>query len=176
MRARTSLGAALVAIGLLALALPSALAASPTYDINTLAGKVASLHGTAGLQVRFSAFLEEEADESEDAPPPGPTAPITPNIVLSSPLDGTSIAGPERPRQPGHGRRAAERDVDRGRSEQPQPGRRLGQRLRHPDLDAARSAARRAARSATATPGRTTRMTAARPGAARAPTRRISAR
>ena len=34
----------------------SASAASPqTYDINTLAGKVASLHGTAGLQIRFSA-------------------------------------------------------------------------------------------------------------------------
>src|SRR5206468_3551497 len=70
------------------------LAASPTYDINTLAGKVASLHGTAGLQVRFSALIEEEADEAEDAPPPGPTAPITPNFVLSSPLDGTSIAAP----------------------------------------------------------------------------------
>ena len=38
---------------------------APTYDITTLAGKVASLHGTAGLQIRFSAFLEEEA-ESDD--------------------------------------------------------------------------------------------------------------
>jgi hypothetical protein len=93
-RARTPLGAAMAAIVLVTLALPSAIAASPTYDINTLAGKVASLRGTAGLQVRFSAFLEEEADVSEDAPPPGPTAPITPNIVLSSPLDGTSIQAP----------------------------------------------------------------------------------
>jgi hypothetical protein len=33
-------------------------AAAPQYDISTLAGKVASLHGTAGLQIRFSAFIE----------------------------------------------------------------------------------------------------------------------
>jgi hypothetical protein len=92
-RARSPLGAGLVAVALLTLAMPAAIAASPTYDITTLAGKVASLRGTAGLQVRFSAFLEEEADEG-DSPPPGPTSPITPNFVLSSPLDGTTIAGP----------------------------------------------------------------------------------
>ncbi len=94
MRARTPIGAAFVALLLLSLALPPAIAASPKYDISTLAGKVASLRGTAGLQVRFSAFLEEEAGEDEDAPPPGPTDPIDANIVLSSPLDGTSIASP----------------------------------------------------------------------------------
>ncbi|HEX2756366.1 MAG TPA: sialidase family protein [Candidatus Limnocylindrales bacterium] len=95
MRARTPLTAALVAVSLLTLALPSAFAASPKYDITTLAGKAASLHGTAGLQVRFSAFLEEEATGAENqTPPPGPTTPITPSFVLSSPLDGTSIAGP----------------------------------------------------------------------------------
>ena len=94
MRARTPIGAAFVALLLLSLALPPAIAASPRYDISTLAGKAASLHGTAGLQVRFSAFLEEEAGEEEDAPPPGPTDPIDANIVLSSPLDGTSIASP----------------------------------------------------------------------------------
>ena len=93
MRARSSLGAVLVAVALLTMALPSVIAASPKYDISTLAGKVASLRGTAGLQVRFSAFLEEEADE-EEAPDPGPTAPITPSFVLSSPLDGTSIQAP----------------------------------------------------------------------------------
>jgi hypothetical protein len=38
-------------------AAPTAVA-SPTYDINTLAGKVASLNGTAGLQIRFSSFIE----------------------------------------------------------------------------------------------------------------------
>ena len=35
-----------------------------TYDINTLAGKVASVNGTAGLQIRFSAFIEEESHDS----------------------------------------------------------------------------------------------------------------
>src|SRR5438034_128968 len=65
---------------------PSA-AAAPRYDINTLAGKVASLRGTAGLQIRFSAFLEQEAEEPEGIPAPGS---ITPIHVLSSPLDGTT--------------------------------------------------------------------------------------
>src|SRR6267154_748226 len=36
--------------------------ASATYDINTLAGKVASVNGTAGLQIRMSAFIQQEAD------------------------------------------------------------------------------------------------------------------
>jgi hypothetical protein len=92
-RARSPLGAGLVAVAVLTLAVPSAIAASPKYDTTTLAGKVKALRGTAGLQVRFSAFIEAEAGEG-DVPPPGPTAPITPAFVLSSPLDGTSIAGP----------------------------------------------------------------------------------
>ena len=65
--------------------------ASAKYDISTLAGKVASLNGTAGLQIRFSAFIEEEAEE-EDASSP---AAISPAYVLSSPLDGNSIAAPD---------------------------------------------------------------------------------
>ncbi len=69
-----------------------AAAAQPTYDITTLAGKVASLNGTAGLQIRFSAFIEQEAMLEASAPPNQP--PITPNYVLSSPLDGTSITPP----------------------------------------------------------------------------------
>jgi hypothetical protein len=64
---------------------------APTYNINTLAGKVASLRGTAGLQIRFSAFIEQEAEEEEGIP--GPTA-ITPVHVLSSPLDGITILAP----------------------------------------------------------------------------------
>ena len=63
-----------------------------TYDISTLAGKVASLNGTAGLQIRFSAFIEEEA--ADTAAPPTAT-PITPTFVLSSPLDGTTIQPPD---------------------------------------------------------------------------------
>ena len=70
---------------------PARVLAASTYDINTLAGKVASLRGTAGLQIRFSAFIEQEAEEEEG--PPSPTA-ITPVHVLSSPLDGTTIVAP----------------------------------------------------------------------------------
>lgn len=66
---------------------------SPTYDINTLAGKVASVNGTAGLQIRFSAFIEEEANVDAYVPG-GPSTPISPTSVLSSPLDGDTIAAP----------------------------------------------------------------------------------
>ena len=72
-----------------AVMLPAAWA--QTYDINTLAGKVASVNGTAGLQIRFSAFIEEE---SQDSSAPPTSTPITPANVLSSPLDGTSILAP----------------------------------------------------------------------------------
>jgi hypothetical protein len=66
-------------------------ATPPSYDITTLAGKVASLHGTAGLQIRFSAYLEEEAEEDSATPT---QTPITPAFVLSSPLDGTTVTPP----------------------------------------------------------------------------------
>jgi hypothetical protein len=69
----------------------SADAATRHYDINTLAGKVASVNGTAGLQIKVSAFLQEEAEEESAS---GPATPITPAYVLSSPLDGNSILGP----------------------------------------------------------------------------------
>src|SRR5438445_7148599 len=65
----------------------------PAYDIRTLAGKVASLRGTAGLQIRFSALIEADAEEVEAASPT-PAAPITPSFVLSSPLDGLSVQPP----------------------------------------------------------------------------------
>ena len=70
-------------------------AASPagaTYDISTLAGKVHSVNGTAGLQIRFSAFIEQEAEEASATP--APATPITPSFVLSSPLDGTTVGAP----------------------------------------------------------------------------------
>ncbi len=44
-----------------AVAVQTGAAKSPKYDINTLAGKVASLNGTAGLNIRFSALIQEEA-------------------------------------------------------------------------------------------------------------------
>jgi hypothetical protein len=80
------------ALAFVALRPSSAFAAqsAPTYNINTLAGKVASLRGTAGLQIRFSAFIEQEAQE-QSAPF---AAAITPAHVLTSPLDGTSIVAP----------------------------------------------------------------------------------
>jgi hypothetical protein len=85
----------LAVASLLTLAVPRASsAAGPKYDIRTLAGKVASLEGTAGLKTRFSALIEQEAQESSAAKP-FPLTPITPGYVLSSPLDGTTIAGPD---------------------------------------------------------------------------------
>ncbi|PYJ07683.1 MAG: hypothetical protein DME25_03300 [Verrucomicrobia bacterium] len=72
---------------------PKAFAAEGTYDVTTVAGKVASLRGTAGLQIRFSALIESVADEP-DPSSPSPAAPIAPSFVLSSPLDGTSVAPP----------------------------------------------------------------------------------
>ncbi len=81
-----------LAVLLLALVAQPAAAAGPTYDITTLAGKVASLNGTAGLQIRFSALIEQEAQEV--SAPPGPKTPITPAFVLSSPLDGSSVQAP----------------------------------------------------------------------------------
>ena len=84
---------AVLAALLLSTAAQTAFAAGPTYDIRTLAGKVASVNGTAGLQIRFSAFIEREAEES-GLVSPSPAAPITPDFVLSSPLDGTSVLAP----------------------------------------------------------------------------------
>jgi hypothetical protein len=78
--------------GTLAAAAVSAQAASKTYDIRTLAGKVASLRGTAGLQIRFSAFIEEEAQDTSAAPN---DTPITPPFVQSSPLDGSTVLPPD---------------------------------------------------------------------------------
>ena len=62
------------------------------YDLNTLAGKVAALRGTAGLQIRFSSFIENEAQDGSAAPTADP---ITPTYVLSSPLDGSSVLPPD---------------------------------------------------------------------------------
>jgi hypothetical protein len=86
--------AATTVIWLAASAGASTSGARANYDINTLAGKVASLNGTAGLQIRFSAFLEEEAD-ADDVTAPTPASPITPTFVLSSPLDGNVVQPPD---------------------------------------------------------------------------------
>ncbi len=95
MRIRKSATMLVVLLVLAGLTAQAALAAPAPlkYDINTLSGKVASLNGTKGLQIRFSAFIEQEAEEEDAALPPGAPA-ITPAFVLSSPLDGTSIQSP----------------------------------------------------------------------------------
>ncbi len=67
---------------------------SPTYNINTLAGKMASIEATQGLYLRASSFLQEEADAGLSAANPIPSAPITPANVLSSPLDGSAVTAP----------------------------------------------------------------------------------
>lgn len=86
----TSLVAIMLAAGMTVQ--PTSAATQAKYDINTLAGKVASLNGTAGLQTRFSALIEEEAEEGDANLVPA--APITPGFVLSSPLDGTTVTAP----------------------------------------------------------------------------------
>jgi hypothetical protein len=84
------------AIGLLTTAAPAFADTAPTYDITTLAGRVASVNGTAGLHIRFSAFIEEEADTSDLAAlGDGTAGAITPTFVLSSPLDGTTVQPPD---------------------------------------------------------------------------------
>jgi len=77
---------------LTAVMLPQSSSGQTKYNINKLSGKVASVNGTAGLQIRFSSFIEEEAQESFAVP--SSLSAITPPFVLTSPLDGTSIAGP----------------------------------------------------------------------------------
>jgi len=86
------LAATMTMVGAGLLGGPPAQATAPTYDVSTLAGKVASLNGTAGLQIRFSSYVEEEAADPGLAA--STTAPIVPTFVLSSPLDGTSVASP----------------------------------------------------------------------------------
>src|SRR5207244_13098429 len=64
---------------------------SPPRDPHSFPTRRSSdlLRGTAGLQIRFSSFVEEEADV--EGGPSTTSAPISPTNVLSSPLDGTSV-------------------------------------------------------------------------------------
>src|SRR5256886_8470242 len=89
------LGFAVIAAGVQVSAASSNTSSSPTYDITTLAGKVASIRGTQGFYLRASALIEQEADSQDvGASPPYAPDPITPTFVLSSPLDGTSVSSP----------------------------------------------------------------------------------
>src|SRR3989441_167428 len=89
------LGFAVIAAGVQVSAASPNTSSSPTYDITTLASKVASIRGTQGFYLRASALIEQEADSQDvGASPPYAPDPITPTYVLSSPLDGTSVSSP----------------------------------------------------------------------------------
>lgn len=93
------IGASIVMLIALMVAIPVLLVthsakADTTYDITTVAGKVASVNGTAGLNIRMSALIQQEADSSDTYVPGTSSGPITPVNVLSSPLDGTAVAAP----------------------------------------------------------------------------------
>lgn len=61
-RAKTVLAVTALALPVSAVSVyGTATASTPTYDTSTLAGKVASVKGTAGLQIRMSAFLDADA-------------------------------------------------------------------------------------------------------------------
>lgn len=83
----------LVLAGLASAAASTNATTQPTFNINTLAGKMASIDATPGLIIRASAYVQQEADEGLATPSLG-AGPITPAYVLSSPLDGTSVAAP----------------------------------------------------------------------------------
>src|SRR5260370_33850917 len=85
--AAVTLISAAVAMAFIAARPSSAVAQSaPTYNTNTLAGKAASVNAVKDLAIRFSAFIQQEADEpgAPPAPLPAPT-PITPTPVLTRP-------------------------------------------------------------------------------------------
>src|SRR6266436_5095967 len=79
--------------------LKPATASQTSYDINTLAGKLASVNNTPGLLISLSGYLQQEADMSDQATNSAAVAstdsPITPNFVLNSTLDGTTVKSPD---------------------------------------------------------------------------------
>ncbi len=64
-------------------------------SLNSLAGKLASLQRTSGLNFAFSSFVAQEADLTDQADSPGLGTPITPKYVLTSSFDGTTVAAPD---------------------------------------------------------------------------------
>src|SRR5438876_4555306 len=68
---------------------------SSGHNLNTLAGKLASLDATPGLALGFSEFVRQEADMSDWAANPSPNTAITPTFVLSSSLDASTVAAPD---------------------------------------------------------------------------------
>src|SRR5712692_7010575 len=68
---------------------------APVYDLNTLAGKVASINTTPALYLHASTLIEQQADTHDQAPNPSPTTPTIPANVLSTTRDGLSITAPD---------------------------------------------------------------------------------
>ncbi len=93
MRSYTRRGVAAVVVAVAAIfvvaAASGAATGSSANDVSTLAGKVASVNGTKGLAIRFSAFIEEEAavDGFEPLTPDGAT--------LSGGKKGSSVLAPD---------------------------------------------------------------------------------
>src|SRR5437879_13205378 len=79
--------------------LKPAAASQTSYDINTLAGKLASVNNTPGLLISLSGYLQQEADMSDQATSTVAVAstnsPISPTYVLNSTLDGTTVKSPD---------------------------------------------------------------------------------
>src|SRR3989442_10379651 len=79
--------------------LKPATASQTSYDINTLAGKLASVNNTPGLLISLSGFLQQEADMSDQgtssAAATSTSSSITRSYVLNSKLDGTTVKSPD---------------------------------------------------------------------------------
>src|SRR3989441_4802328 len=79
--------------------LKPATASQTSYDINTLAGKLASVDNTPGLLISLSGYLQQEADMSDQgtssAAATSTSSSITPSYVLNSKLDGTTVKSPD---------------------------------------------------------------------------------
>ncbi|MHB8188684.1 MAG: sialidase family protein [Dermatophilaceae bacterium] len=114
-RSATLLTATALVLPLGALAVDGTAAAStPTHDTSTLAGKLAAVRGTAGLQIRMSAFLDADATAINAADALGsdgatlaagsPTSVLSPAVTVNqdtgaAPQNETSIAvDPNNPR------------------------------------------------------------------------------
>src|SRR5438552_16274920 len=63
---------------------------SSGHNLNTLAGKLASLDATPGLALGFSEFVRQEADMSDCAANPSPNTALTPTFVLQSSSDAST--------------------------------------------------------------------------------------
>ncbi len=83
---RKTLSSLLAVLVLASCAFAASSTSKPTYDLNTLKGKVASVNATAGLQIRFSAFIEEESEFNPNE--------IRQNFGVTPAAPGALVVGP----------------------------------------------------------------------------------